>query len=192
MFNLARNGRFFPTSILTLMLGLLVFNSCGGHVGHITQTEEPDRYVRVEAQPGGERVGENSFSHPVTLIPSDWVQILSLIRVKPRAVPPFSTTKTGPEPAFRQSELPYLAERLADTFTKAGSRDWFVFYLGLPHETGATEITSVAFFVEATRIHLLFANFRHLVTIPAVARQLKENPLHAAGALVYEVYQADR
>ncbi|TLY26451.1 MAG: SHOCT domain-containing protein [Nitrospirae bacterium] len=143
--------------------------------------------MRLEAQPRNGREEDRSFSHPVTLSPRDWEQILSLIRVKSRAVPPFFSTKTEPEPAFRESELHYLAEQLADTFTKAGSRDWIVFYLGLPHETGATEITSEAFFVEETRIHLLFANFRHLVTIPAVAQQLKENPLHAAGALVYEV-----
>jgi putative oligomerization/nucleic acid binding protein len=187
MLNLPRNRRSCLTLILTLMMGLLGFSGCGGAIGHIMQTEGQDRYVRVEAQPHNGREGDRSFSHPVTLSATDWERTLSLIRVKPRTVPPFSSTKTEPELAFRQSELHYLAERLADAFPKAGSRDWIVFYLGLPHETGATEITSGAFFVEERRIHLLFANFRHLVTIPAVARQLKENPLHAAGAMVYEV-----
>lgn len=187
MLNLAWNRQSLPTFILTLLLGLGGVNGCGGHVGHITQTEGQDRYVRVEPRPHNGREEDRSFSHPVTLSSRDWERILSLIQVTPRTVPPFSLTKTEPEPAFRQSELHYLAERLADTFTKAGSRDWIVFYLGLPHDTGATEITSGAFFVEEKQIHLLFANFRHLVTIPAVAQQLKENPLHAAGAMVYEV-----
>src|SRR5207249_4445700 len=187
MDNVAGNIRFLLTFTLTLMLGLFGFNDCGGPGSSMKQAEEPDRYVRLEAQPRNGREEDRSFSHPVTLSPRDWEQILSLIRVKSRAVPPFFSTKTEPEPAFRESELHYLAEQLADTFTKAGSRDWIVFYLGLPHETGATEITSGAFFVEETRIHLLFANFRHLVTIPAVPRQLKENPVHAAGAMVYEV-----
>jgi len=187
MLNLARNGRSCLTIILTMLLGLVGLNGCGGSVGHIMQTEGQERYVRLEPQLHNGRPEDRSFTHPVTLSPRDWEQILSLIRVKPRAVLPFSTTKAEPEPAFRQSELHYLAEQLADTFTKAGSRDWIVFYLGLPHETGATEITSGAFFAEEKRIHVLFANFRHLITIPAVARQLKENPLHVAGALVYEV-----
>lgn len=187
MLNRTPNERLFLTFNLTLMVGLLGANGCGGPVGHVTQTEEPDRYVRVEAQPHNGREEDRSFSHPLTLSATDWKRTLSLIRVKPRVVPPFSAGKTEPEPAFRQTELHYLAERLADIFTKADIRDWIVFYLGLPHETGATEITSGTFFVEEARIHLLFANFRHLVTIPAVARQLKENPLHAAGSMVYEI-----
>ena len=60
-----RNRRSFLTFILTLTLGLLGFNGCRGPAGYITQTEKPDRYVRVEAQSHGERVGESSFTHPV-------------------------------------------------------------------------------------------------------------------------------
>ena len=84
--------------LLTLMLGLLVFDGCGGPIGHITQAEEPDRYVRVEAQSHGERVGESSFTHPVTLSTTDWERILSLVQVKPRPVGSFLPTNTDPEP----------------------------------------------------------------------------------------------
>lgn len=187
MLNVARNGWSCLTLILTLMLGLVGFNGCGGPVGHITQTEEQDRYVLVQTPSHDELVGDRSFTHPVTLNATDWERILSLIQVKPSPIGSFLPTKTDQEPAFRQDEMHFLAEQLAYTFRKATSRDWIVFYLGLPHESGATEITSGAFFVEEKRIHVLLANYRHLVTIPATARQLKVNPLHAAGKLVYEI-----
>src|SRR2546427_12545742 len=93
-----RNRRSFLTFILTLTLGLLGFNGCRGPAGYITQTEKPDRYVRVEAQSHGERMGESSFTHPVTLSTTDWERILSLVQVKPRPVGCFLPTNTDPEP----------------------------------------------------------------------------------------------
>src|SRR5437867_9898207 len=80
MLNLARSERACLTIIPTLLLRLVGFNGCGGPVGHITQTEGQDRYARVEAQPHNGREEDRSFSHPVTLSPRDWEQILSLIR----------------------------------------------------------------------------------------------------------------
>ncbi|MGH9427368.1 MAG: SHOCT domain-containing protein [Terriglobia bacterium] len=187
MLNLALNRRSFLAFILTLMLEVVGFNGCGGPVGHMTQMEERDRYVLVQTAFHDELMGDGSFTHPMTLSPSDWEQILSLIQVTPSSVVPFLPTKTGPEPAFRQDERQFLAEQLAYTFRKATPHDWVVFYLQLPHESGVTEITSGAFFAEEKRIHVLFANYRYLVTIPATARHLKLNPLHAAGKPVYEI-----
>jgi len=108
------------------------------------------------------------------------------VEVKPRSGLIF-WGKTDAEPAFRPWEIDFLAGRLAVLFKEAGQHEWIAFYLQSPHTTGAIEVSSGAFFVDNTRLHLYLAHFRHLVTIQERLPEIKQRPLNATGTFSYEL-----
>jgi len=169
---------------------LLLTTSCTGPATPVAETRLPPeaRYVRIQVR--ADPIDPAApFGHPVTLNVKNWTQILESVHVRPRQLFASSGTATA---AFQDSERQYLAEQLADFFPKALSNEWVVFYLARSLEPGTKEVTSGAVFLEAGKIHLLFANYRHVVTVPRFERYIEDNPLRATGALLYEIVPHER
>ena len=135
---------------------------------------------------GSKQARSSTFGHPIKRNETQWKDVLSSLEVKPRSGFIF-WAKTDPEPAFRPSEIDFLSGRLARLFKEAGQHEWIAFYLQSPHSTGATEVTSGAFFVKETQLHLYLAHFRHLITIRERLPDIKRQPLNATGAFGYEL-----
>jgi hypothetical protein len=135
---------------------------------------------------GSEQARTRTFGHPIQRNEIQWKDVLTSLEVKPRSGFIF-WAKTDPEPAFRPSEIDFLSARLAPLFKEAGQHEWIAFYLQSPHSTGATEVTSGAFFVKDAQLHLYLAHFRHLITIQERLPDIKRHPLNATGAFAYEL-----
>jgi hypothetical protein len=114
------------------------------------------------------------------------LKVINLIQVKPQTGFPTFSKNMEPEPAFRVSEATYLAARLATLFQDASPHEWAAFYLQGSQGSGVTEVTSGAFFVDENRLHILFAHYRHLVTVPILLTELYQHPLNATSRIMYE------
>lgn len=128
-----------------------------------------------------------NFGHPVEQSKAEWDRLLSLLQVKRLNGFLRSSQDSELEPAFRQDEIAYLSEGLESLLSQIGPHEWVVFYLSAPHETGATELTTGALFLLDNHLHVLLANYRHLVTIPEQTHAIKQAPLSAAGTIAYSI-----
>jgi hypothetical protein len=135
---------------------------------------------------GSKQARSRNFGHPIERKTGHWKDALNSLEVKPRSGFIF-WAKTDPQPAFRPSEVDFLASRLAELFSEASQHEWIAFYLQSSHSSGATEITSGAFFIDDTQLHLYLAHFRHLVTIRERLPDIKQHPLNATGAFAFEM-----
>lgn len=183
----ASQARYTGRWTAVALLIVVACNSCTEQIHSLTQPEHHDWDVRLVFPSGSIQARGVAFGHPIQRTESDWSEILSRLQIKPRSGFPLFSRNADPEPAFRSSEAAYLAARLAVLFQDAGPREWVAFCLQSSHETGATEVTTGAFFVDAGELHLLLVHYRLLVTIPQLLHDLKRYPLNATGAFAYDI-----
>jgi hypothetical protein len=169
------------------LLILVAFNSCTEQIHSLTQPEQHDWDVRLVFPSGSTKARGRAFGHPIQRTESSWREIVSRLQVKPHRGLPLFSRNADLEPAFRSSEVAYLAARLAVLFQDAGPHEWVAFCLQASHDTGATEVTTGAFFVDEGDLHLLLVHYRLLVTIPQLLRDLKRHPLNPTGAFAYDI-----
>ena len=184
---LASQARYTGRWTAVAFLILAAFNSCTEQTHPLTQPEHPEWDVRLVFPSGSIKARGRAFGHPIQRTESDWSGIVSRLQIKPRSGFPLFARNADPEPAFRSSEVAYLAARLAVLFQDAGQHEWVAFCLQSSHDTGATEVTTGAFFVDEGDLHLLLVNYRLLVTIPQLLHDLKRRPLNATGAFAYDI-----
>lgn len=173
------------TAVALLML--VTFNGCTEQLHSLPQPEQHEWDVRLVFPSGSIKARGRAFGHPIQRTESAWREIVSRLQVKPRGGFPQFSRSADPEPAFRSSEVAYLAARLAVLFQDAGPHEWVAFCLQASHDTGATEVTTGAFFVDEGDLHLLLAHYRLLVTIPQILRDIKRHPLNPTGAFAYDI-----
>jgi hypothetical protein len=173
--------------VALLILVAFTFNSCTEQIHSLAQREHPDWDVRLVFPSGSIKARGRAFDHPIQRTESAWREIVSRLQVKPHSGLPLFSRNADPEPAFRSSEVAYLAARLTVLFQDAGPREWVAFCLQSSHDTGATEVTTGALFVEKGDLHLLLVHYRLLVTIPQLLRDLKRHPLNPTGAFAYDI-----
>lgn len=145
--------------------------------------EEPGQFVRLQARPlPSSSRNQGGFFHPLTLGPQDWQTLLESIRVQPR----LSVLRKGDEqPAFTPEEIQYLSMTLNRAFAKASPDQWVVFGLSNPVPSSGSEMTTGAWYIEGTKLHLLLPNYHAPVYMDNVREVLKRDPL-------FEVLNATR
>ncbi|HBP87177.1 MAG TPA: SHOCT domain-containing protein [Nitrospirales bacterium] len=145
--------------------------------------EEPGRFVRLQAPHGRSSfVGHEEFSHPFYLSPQDWKPVLASIRVRPLIG---FLRKGDGEQAFTPEVVDYLSMTLGRAFALASSREWVVFGLINSDPASVPKMTTGAWYVEGTTLHLLMPNFRAPVPFDNLREVLDRNPL-------FEVLEATR
>ena len=152
--------------------------------------EEPGRFVRLQAYDSQAfLVNQGGFSHPLNLSPKDWKPILASIRVYADLFFPIETTE---QPAFTPEEIDYLSMTLSRAFAKAEPREWVIFSLSQPSPASVTEMTTGAWYVEGTTLHLLLANYRAAVSMNNIRDVLEQDPLfEVLSAPRYEFVQTE-
>jgi hypothetical protein len=181
-----------PTILLrTFHLGLVLLGiaaGCSGMDRHAASSNADDRYVKVEphATAVDDSIGTH-LAHPISLDETEWARILGDLSVRPRTRwLAFGEKEAKPIAAFSESDQRFLARHLADTISQIGPSKWMVFYLSHPQDSGVTEVTSGALFVQHGQLHLLLANYRYAVTVSSLNRQIREHPLWAKGESFFE------
>ena len=145
--------------------------------------EEPSRFVRLQTRPLPSSSGNHEgFSHPLKLSPENWEPLLASIRVRP--VINF-LMKGDEQPAFTEEESDYLSMTLNRAFSKASPEQWVVFGLSHPLLSSGTEMTTGAWYVEGTTLHLLLPNFHAPVRMDNLREVLNRDPM-------FEVLEATR
>jgi hypothetical protein len=145
--------------------------------------EESDRFVRLQTPPNpSSSAAQVGFSHPLKLSPENWEPLLTSIRVRP--VINF-LMKGDEEPAFTPEEVDYLSMTLSRAFAKASPEQWVIFGLSNPVSTSGSEMTTGAWYVEGTTLHLLLPNFHAPVRMDNLRQVLNRDPL-------FEVLNATR
>jgi len=145
--------------------------------------EELDRFVRLQTPPNPSlSTNQVGFSHPLKLSPENWKPLLASIRVRP--VINF-LMKGDEEPAFAPEEVDYLSMTLSRAFAKASPEQWVIFGLSNPVPTSGTEMTTGAWYVEGTTLHLLLPNFHAPVRMDNLREVLNRDPF-------FEVLEATR
>ena len=119
----------------------------------------------------------------MNLSPKDWKPILASIRVYADLFFPIETTE---QPAFTPEEIDYLSMTLSRAFAKRIFRAMGGLWI---EQAGSsicgTEMTTGAWYVEGTTLHLLLANYRAAVSMNNIRDVLERDPL-------FEVYGAPR
>jgi len=171
-----------------------VVSGCAGSTPTTTivcgTCEEPNRFVRLQAS-GSQAflVGQKGFSHPLNLSPQDWKPILASIRVHADLFFPMEETE---QPAFTPEEIDYLSMTLSRAFAKAQPQEWVIFRLSQPSPASVTEMTTGAWYVEETTLHLLLANYRAAVRLNNLQDVLDRDTLfEVLSAPRYEFAETD-
>lgn len=148
--------------------------------------EDKDRIVRL--QPAPHQEGQTAFTHPFLLSPEDWKVILKSIYVQRQVQGFLLFTSKGPvEPAFTDDEVEYLSATLSRVFGQASSNERVVFALSRPQSAGFTEVTSGGWFVKGPSLHLVLANYRYAVTMPAVRELFWQDPMWTEAGPFYDL-----
>ena len=151
--------------------------------------EGPDRFVRLQTSTK-DRYAESvqPFSHPFRWSAEQWKPILGSIHVQKRGQGLlFFSVPTGPTlQAFTPAEVDYLSETLTRAFAQAQSSEMVVFGLMNPKTQEVTEITTGAWFVKDTQMHLILGNYREIVTMSNVRELVSQDPLHMIAGSLYE------
>lgn len=150
--------------------------------------EDPQRFVRLQRRAAEIPGTQSRLAHPFRLDLEDWKPILESIRVRNRAQRFLFFSVQGPEAlAFTPDEVGYLSTTLSRAFAQAQPEDWVVFGLGRPGPPGVTEMTTGAWYVEGTTLHLVLANYRAAVTMGTIREALERDPLYEiVGSTLYE------
>jgi len=126
---------------------------------------------------------EDQVRQPLRVTPEEWGSILRSVRVRSLHNPLLGPAYRGDtERLFHDEEVRDLAALLHPAFQQARAQEQVVFALARPSETGVTQVTSGAWFVEAGHLHLRLANCLVAVTMPSIKRHIWKNPLFAAGS----------
>jgi hypothetical protein len=88
-------------------------------------------------------------------------------------------------PRLPAEEVDYLSMTLSRAFAKAQPQDWVIFCLSQPSPASVTEMTTGAWYVEGTTLHLLLANYRTAVSMNNIRDVLERD-------LLFEVLSAPR
>jgi hypothetical protein len=104
----------------------------------------------------------------------DWIPILVGIRV--RAVANF-LRKGKEKAAFTPDEIDYLSMTLSRAFAKASPEQWVVFGLSNPSSAYGRHMTTGAWYVEGTLLHLLLPNFHAPVSMVNLRQALDRDPM---------------
>jgi hypothetical protein len=151
--------------------------------------EEPDRFVRLQVSTR-DRHAESTppFSHPFRWSAEQWKPILRSIHVQKRGqgVLFFPAPNEPTQPAFTPAEVDYLSETLTRTFAQAQPSELVVFGLTSPKTQEIAEITTGAWFVKDTQLHLILGNYREAVTMSSIRKLLWQDPLHMIAGALYE------
>jgi hypothetical protein len=151
--------------------------------------EEPDRFVRLQVATR-DRHAESTqpFSHPFRWSAEQWKPILRSIHVQKRGQGAFFFPgPNGPTlPAFAPAEVDYLSETLTRAFDQAQPSEVVVFGLTSPKTQEITEITTGAWFVKDTQLHLILGNYREAFTMSNIRELLWQDPLHMIAGALYE------
>jgi len=151
--------------------------------------EEPDRFVRLQVSTG-DRHAESAqlFSHPFRWSAEQWKPILRSIHVQKRGqgILVFPGPNGPTLPAFTSAEVDYLSETLTRAFAQAQPSEVVVFGLTSPKTQEITEITTGAWFVKDTQLHLILGNYREAFTMSSVRELLWQDPLHMIAGALYE------
>ena len=151
--------------------------------------EEPDRFVRLQVATK-DRHAESTqpFSHPFRWSAEQWKPILRSIHVQKRGQGAFFFPgPNGPTlPAFAPAEVDYLSETLTRAFAQAQPSEVVVFGLTSPKTQEITEITTGAWFVKDTQLHLILGNYREAFTMSNIRELLWQDPLHMIAGALYE------
>ncbi len=151
--------------------------------------EEPDRFVRLQVATK-DRHAESTqpFSHPFRWSAEQWKPILRSIHVQKRGQGAFFFPgPNGPTlPAFAPAEVDYLSETLTRAFAQAQPSEVVVFGLTSPKTQEMTEITTGAWFVKDTQLHLILGNYREAFTMSNIRELLWQDPLHMIAGALYE------
>ena len=128
------------------------------------------------------------FQHPVNLSQAEWETVLRGVMVRSTHSPLLGPSYQGAtESLFLDEEVHAFGASLRQAFRQATEQEQVVFALARPSETGVTQVTSGAWFVEAGRMHLRLANCRVAVTMPSIQRQIWIDPLFAQAGTFYEL-----
>ena len=151
--------------------------------------EEPDRFVRLQVSTRDRHAeSTQSFSHPFRWSSEQWKLILRSIYVQKRGQGVFFfPTPNGPAlSAFTPAEVDYLSETLTRAFAQAQPSEVVVFGLTSPKTQEITEITTGAWFVKDTQLHLILGNYREAFTMSNIRELLWQDPLHMIAGALYE------
>jgi hypothetical protein len=119
----------------------------------------------------------------------DWKPILSSIHVKKRNAGFLILHK--PEEivteAFLPEEIEFLSAALNKAFAQARPEEWVVFLVSRPTSPDVTEVTTGAWYVEKSDLHLVLTNYRDVVALPSTRELLWEEPLWTDADLFYDL-----
>lgn len=154
---------------------------------------DEQRLVRIVSRAPGTMTGADAGgAPPVRLESHEWERLLRSVMVRSVRQPMLGSSYRGSaEPAFSDEDVRYLGASLSRAFQDATGQEQIVFALARPSESGATQVTSGAWFVKAGRIHLRLANCRVAVTLPSIRRQIWKDPLFAQAGTFYELVPGD-
>lgn len=154
---------------------------------------DDQRLVRVAARaPGATVKPEAGAARSAPLPRYEWEQLLRTVMVRSIHQPLLGASYRGAvEPVFSDEDVRYLGASLQRAFQEAEPDDQILFALARPSDTGVTQVTSGAWFVEAGRIHLRLANCRMAVTMPSIKRQIWKDPLFTQAGAFYELVPGD-
>ena len=177
---------------LLMMAVLAVAMSLGaGPVSRVVcgMCEAPDRFVRLQVSTKDhDAESAQPFSHPFHWSAEQWKPILRSIQVQKRSqgLPFFPVPSGLALPAFTPAEVDYLSETLTRAFAQAQPSEVVVFGLTSPKTQEITEITTGAWYVKDTQLHLVLGNYREAVTMSSVRELLWQDPLHMIAGALYE------
>ena len=177
-----------------LMVAVLAVACSIGAAGPATRMvcgmcEGPDRFVRLQASTSDRHVESSQpFSHPFQWSDEQWKPILRSIHVQKRnqGILFFSAPNGPTLPAFTPAEVDYLSETLMRAFAQAQPSEVVVFGLTSQKTQEIAEITTGAWYVKDTQLHLILGNYREVFTMSNVRELLWQDPLHMIAGALYE------
>ncbi len=151
------------------------------------QCEEVDRFVRLQvAMADAGSVSAQRCTHPFVLSAEDWTAILTELHVQRQADGLLWSMPQGPVLlAFTKEEMGYLSVTLNKAFAHAQPNEWVVFGLSRSTPQGLTELTTGGAYVQGPSLHIVFANYRKVVTMPGPRHLLWEHPLRPDAGPAY-------
>lgn len=155
--------------------------------------EELNRFVRLQTGKAATRPGkENGFSHPFHLSSQDWKLLLTSVQVRNLPTGYFGIGHKGsPTAAFTTDEVEYLSGTLKKAFDQARSDELVVFGLSKQSSSEIWEVTTGAWFVADSNLHLVLANYRSAVTMANIRELLRDEPLRSIAGPFYELVSGD-
>ncbi|MFZ1747805.1 MAG: SHOCT domain-containing protein [Nitrospirales bacterium] len=177
-------------SIRMLLLALVVILAHQSCVGSLPSTrpvcgncEETDRFVRLEKMKA--KISPDAqppFTHPFTLDPKEWTEILAAIYVQ-KIKPGFliGEGKGSEEQAFTTEEIHYLSSTLPKAFEQALSDEMVVYALSHSPVPAISEISTGGLFFKNEQLYVMLANHHFAVSMPSIRELAWEHPLYSQG-----------